>query len=120
MVKFEKKIQNIDEYISGYLIETQEKLERILEIIRINAPGATETINYQIPTFKLNGILVHFAAFKKHIGFYPTPSGIEKYKKELLRFETSKGSVKFPLDRPIPYKLIARIVKFRVKEQENK
>ena len=84
--------------------------------IRKAAPYAEETINYQIPTFKLKGNLVHFAAFKKHIGLYPAPSGIEKFKNELSGYERAKGSVKFPLDKPIPFDLISKIVKFRVNE----
>ena len=84
--------------------------------IKKAAPDAEETINYGIPTFTLKGNLVHFAGFKSHIGFYPTPSGIEKFKKELSVYEGAKGSVKFPLDQPIPYELIEKIVKFRAKE----
>jgi uncharacterized protein YdhG (YjbR/CyaY superfamily) len=84
--------------------------------IKAAAPNAKEKISYQMPTFDLNGNLVHFAAFKNHIGFYPTPSGIEKFKKELSVYEGAKGSVKFPLDKPIPYALIRKIVLFRVKE----
>ncbi|MCI0495078.1 DUF1801 domain-containing protein [candidate division KSB1 bacterium] len=91
-------------------------LEQIRTTIRKAAPDAEETINYQIPTFTLHGNLVHFAAFKKHIGFYPTPSGIEKFKHELSVYEGAKGSVKFPLDKPIPFELISRIVAFRVQE----
>ena len=79
-------------------------------------PRAEETINYQIPTFTLHGNLVHFAAYKKHIGFYPAPSGIEKFKQELSAYESAKGSVKFLLDKPLPYDLISRIVEFRVQE----
>ena len=84
--------------------------------IRKAAPGAEETIKYRMPTFTLNGNLVYFAAFKNHIGFYPVPTGIEKFKKELAVYEQGKGSVQFPLDQPIPYSLISKIVKFRVKE----
>ena len=84
--------------------------------IREAAPKAEETIKYQIPTFTLKGNLVHFAAFKKHIGFYPEPTGMEAFKDELSVYEGAKGSVQFPLDQPIPYDLISRIVKFRVKE----
>ena len=84
--------------------------------IRKAAPDAEETIKYQMPTFTLKGNLVHFAAFKKHIGFYPVPTGIEKFKNELSVYEGGKGSVQFPFDKPIPYGLISKIVKFRVKE----
>ena len=108
--------KNIDEYIADFPLDVQEILEKIRMTIRKAAPDVKETINYRIPTFTLNGNLVHFAAFKKHIGFYPTPTGIEKFKKELAVYEGAKGSVKFPLDKPIPFALISRIVKFRVKE----
>ena len=108
--------KDIDEFIAGYPEEVQKILKKIRATIRKAAPQAKETINYGIPTFTLNGNLVHFSAFKKHIGFYPTPSGIEKFKRELSAYERAKGSVKFPLDKPIPYDLITKIVKFRVKE----
>jgi len=107
---------NIDEYIAGFPMEIQEILEEIRTTIRNAAPDAQETISYQIPTFTLYGYLVHFGAYKKHIGFYPTPSGIEKFKNELAAYEGAKGSVQFPIDKPIPYDLISEIVRFRVKE----
>jgi uncharacterized protein YdhG (YjbR/CyaY superfamily) len=107
----------IDAYIAGFPKDVQEILEKIRETIRKAAPQAKETINYQIPTFTLEGNnLVHFAAFKKHVGFYPTPTGIERFQNELAAYEGAKGSVKFPLDQPIPYELISRIVAFRVQE----
>lgn len=106
----------IDEYIAGFPPEVQEVLQKVRATIRQAAPGAEETIKYQMPTFTLNGNLVHFAAFKKHIGFYPVPTGIEAFKKELSVYAGGKGSVQFPLDKPIPYGLISKIVKFRVKE----
>lgn len=106
----------IDKYIANFPNEVQEILERIRATIREAAPDAEETISYQMPTFRLNGNLVHFAAYKKHIGFYPTPSGIEKFKKELAAYQSAKGSVQFPLDRPIPYELIGKIVAFRARE----
>lgn len=106
----------MDEYIAGFPADVEEILEKIRDTIRKAAPGAQEAINYGIPTFTLNGNLVHFAAFKKHIGFYPTPTGIEAFKEELSAYEMAKGSVQFPLDKPIPYPLISRIVKFRMKE----
>ncbi|CAG0936047.1 Intracellular iron chaperone frataxin [Thermoflexales bacterium] len=112
----QKAPQNIDEYIAGFPLDVQEILEKIRLTIRQAAPQAEEAIKYQIPTFTLNGNLVHFAAFKKHIGFYPTPTGTEKFKKELAAYESAKGSIKFPLDRPMPFGLISKIVKFRVKE----
>lgn len=108
--------KTIDEYISNSPAEIQPILKKILATIKKAAPKAIETINYGIPTFQLEGNLVHFAGFKSHIGFYPTPSGIEKFKKELSAYEGAKGSVKFPLDKPIPYALITKIVQFRVKE----
>lgn len=110
----------IDEYIATFPKDIQTILQKIRETIRKSAPEATEAISYQMPTFKLNGNLVHFAAFKNHIGFYPVPSGIEKFKKELSAYKGAKGSVQFPLDRPIPYALISKIVKFRVKENFEK
>ena len=106
----------IDEYIADFPRDVQEILEKIRVTIRIAAPDAEETIKYRMPTFTLKGNLVYFAAFKKHIGFYPVPTGIEAFKNELSAYEGGKGSVKFPLDRPIPFDLISRIVKFRVKE----
>ena len=108
--------KNIDEYIAGYPPNVQRILEKIRRTIRKAAPDAEETISYQMPTFTLKGNLVYFAAFKKHIGFYPVPTGIEKFKKELSVYKRAKGSVQFPLDKPIPYDLISKIVKFRVKE----
>ena len=108
--------KDIDEYIAGCLEDVQPILQKIRAVIHEAAPEAGETINYGIPTFTLKGNLVHFAAFKKHIGFYPTPSGIEKFKNELSVYAGAKGSVQFPLDQPIPYDLIRDIVLFRVKD----
>ena len=108
--------KTIDDYIAGFPAEVQEILEKIRSTIRKAAPDAEETINYGIPTFTLNGNLVHFAGFKNHVGFYPTPSGIEKFKEELSAYEGAKGSVQFPLDKRMPFGLISKIVKFRVKE----
>lgn len=108
--------KDIDTYIAGFPNAVREILEKIRMTVRKAAPGAEETIKYQIPTFTLNGNLVHFAAFKKHIGFYPTPRGIEEFMDELSVYEGAKGSVRFPLDKPIPFDLISRIVKFRVKK----
>ncbi len=89
-------------------------------VIQAAAPEATEKISYQMPTFYLNGNLVHFAAFKHHIGFYPTPSGTEHFQKELSAYKTSKGTVQFPLDQPIPFDLVTRLVEFRVAENKQK
>ena len=110
----------IDEYIAGFPIEVRKILKKIRMTIRKAAPDAEETLKYRIPTFTLKGNLVYFAAFKKHIGFYPVPTGIEKFKKELSVYKQGKGSVQFPLDKPIPYGLIGKIVKFRVKENLEK
>jgi len=112
--------QTIDEYIAGYPPDVQAILQRIRAIIRKAAPGAEEAIRYRLPTFVLNGNLVHFGAFKSHIGFYPTPTGTARFEKELSVYKGAKGSVQFPLDRPIPYDLITRIVEFRVKESLEK
>ena len=109
-------VRNIDEYIAGFPKDIQELLEEIRVTIKKAAPGATETINYAIPTFILKGNLVHFAAYKNHIGFYPTPSGIVAFKKELSVYKGAKGSVQFPIDKPLPLDLVTKIVKFRVKE----
>jgi len=111
-----KNPKDIDEYIAGHPKEIQKILRQIRATIKKAAPQAEETINYAIPTFTLNGNLVHFAALKNHIGFYPAPSAISAFKKELLGYELAKGSVQFPIDQPLPLKLIAEIVKFRVKE----
>src|SRR5215471_869242 len=106
----------IDEYIAGQPKAVHKHLRSVRATIRKAAPGAEEAISYRIPTFKLHGNLVHFAAFKHHIGFFPTASGIANFKKELSRFKGAKGSVQFPLETPMPLNLIGRIVKFRVKE----
>jgi uncharacterized protein YdhG (YjbR/CyaY superfamily) len=108
--------KNIDEYIADFPHDVQEILKKIRLTVRNVAPDAAETIKYQLPTFTLQGNLVHFGAFKQHIGFYPTPTGTEKFKKELSVYAGAKGSIRFPLDQPIPFGLISKIVKFRVKE----
>jgi uncharacterized protein YdhG (YjbR/CyaY superfamily) len=108
--------ESIDEYISRFPPEVQEKLKRLRKIIRESAPEAEEKMSYQIPTFTFHGNLVHFAAYKNHIGFYPTPSGIEAFKHELSEYKMSKGTVQFPLNMPLPYELVKKIVKFRVAE----
>ena len=112
-----EKAANIDEYISGFPKDVQDILQEVRATIQKAAPGAVEAIKYAIPTFMLNGRnLVHFAAFKSHIGFYPTPTGGEAFKKDLSKYKTGKGSVQFPLDEPMPLSLITKITKFRVKE----
>ena len=108
--------QNIDEYIAEFPEEAQAKLIKLRATIQEAAPEAVEKISYQMPTFYLEGNLVHFAAYKKHIGFYPTPSGIEKFKERLSKFKGAKGSVQFQLNEPIPYELVKEIVAYRVDE----
>jgi uncharacterized protein YdhG (YjbR/CyaY superfamily) len=107
---------SIDEYIEQFPADIQIVLQEIRSVIKEAAPEATEKISYQMPTFFLQGNLVHFAAFKTHVGFYPVPSGIEKFKEELSQYKGGKGSVQFPLDKPMPMDLIRRIVLFRVEE----
>lgn len=109
-------VKNIDEYIIACPGEIQPKLQQLRAAILKAAPKAEEAISYQIPSFKLKGNLVHFAAYKNHIGFYPAPSGIKAFEKELSVYKSSKGAVQFPLDKPLPLALITKIVKFRVKE----
>src|SRR5688500_192803 len=112
------KPTTIDEYIAALPPETQKIMQEVRAAIKKAAPAAEEAIRYAIPTFVLNGNLVHFAAFKTHIGFYPTPSGSEAFKKELSIYKTGKGSVQFPIDQPIPLDLITKMVKFRVEEKK--
>lgn len=115
-----KSTGTIDAYIAGFPEAVQAILQKVRTTIRKAAPDAEEAMKYAIPTFTLNGNLVHFAAFKNHIGFYPAPSAIEKFRKELSAYEGAKGTVRFPLDEPIPYALIRDIVKFRVAENAGK
>lgn len=107
---------SIDEYIATFPEEVQVILIELRAVIKASAPDAEEKISYQMPTFALKGNLVYFAAFKNHIGFYPTPSGIQAFKHELSVYEGAKGSIKFPIDEPLPLDLISKIVKFRVVE----
>ncbi|HSL30775.1 MAG TPA: DUF1801 domain-containing protein [Anaerolineales bacterium] len=111
-----RQFKTIDEYINSFSDDVQSILNELRQTIRDAAPEAEETINYQIPTFTLNGNLVHFAAFPNHIGFYPTPGGMEAFEEELSRYKRAKGSVQFPIDEPLPLPLIRRIVEYRVKE----
>ena len=113
-------MESIDEYISQFPKDVQKKLKELRRLIIEKAPESEETINYGIPTFKLNGNLVHFAGFKNHIGFYPTPNGIQAFKDKLTNYEISKGTIKIPLTEPIPFDLIREIVEFRVKVNQNK
>ena len=115
------KNETIDAYISSYDEVVQPILKELRRVIKEEAPDATEKISYQMPTFYLNGNLVHFAVQKNHIGFYPAPSGVAAFKEELTEYKTSKGAIQFPLTKPIPYELVRRIVRFRVEEaRENK
>jgi uncharacterized protein YdhG (YjbR/CyaY superfamily) len=114
------RFDSIDEYIATFPAETQKILGELRATIKAAAPEAEEKISYQMPTFALKGNLVHFAAYKNHIGFYPTPSGIEAFKQELSIYEGAKGSVKFPIDEPLPLELISKIVTFRVAENLEK
>lgn len=111
---------SIEEYIASRPPEVRGILEKIAETIRKAAPGAEETISYQIPTFRLDGTLAHFAAFKHHIGFYPPVRGDESLVRAVARFANAKGNLRFPLDEPIPYALIGRIVRARVRENKAK
>jgi uncharacterized protein YdhG (YjbR/CyaY superfamily) len=111
---------SIDEYILKFPPEVQEILKNLRKVIKEAAPDAEEKISYQMPTFALHGNLVHFAAHKNHIGFYPTPSGINTFRQELSEYKGAKGSIQFPLEKPIPYQLISKIVKFRVAENIEK
>lgn len=108
--------KNIDEYIAGFPANVQAVLKQIRAVVRMAAPEAEETIKYGMPTFTFKGNLVYFAAFKKHIGFYPPPTGLEKFKAQVASYAGPKGSLIFPLDKPMPYDLIAEIVRFRVQE----
>lgn len=112
--------ETIDQYVANYPPEIQDILEKIRNVILQAAPEATEKIGYQMPTFVLHGNLVHFAAYKNHIGLYPAPSGIEAFKQQLSPYKGAKGSIRFPLDEPIPYELIGEIVKYRVAENIEK
>ena len=114
------KFETIDAYIAAQPKEVRPALEKLRRTIKKAAPKAMETISYGMPAFKVNAVLVYFAAFKNHIGFFPTSSPIPVFKKELSEYETSKGTIQFPLDRPIPFDLVTKIVKFRSKELSEK
>lgn len=118
MEKDKVKFQTVDEYIMQFPIEVQDILQKLRLIIKEAAPEAEETISYQMPAFSLNGTLVYFAVWKKHIGFYPTSSGINAFKEELLPYKGTKGSIHFPLSKALPTELITKIVKFRVAENK--
>ena len=112
--------KSIDEYILQFPPEIQERLNMLRKVIKESAPDALETISYQMPAFVLYGSLVYFAAFKNHIGFYPTASGIAAFKNELSEYKIGKGSIQFPIEKPLPYELVSRIVKFKVDENMRK
>ncbi|AYL97467.1 iron chaperone [Mucilaginibacter celer] len=112
--------ETIDEYIADFPDEVQQKLQQVRATIKAAAPDAVEAIKYAIPTFILNGNLVHFGGFKNHIGFYPAPQGLEEFKEELSGYKGAKGSVQFPLNEPLPLDLITKIVKFRVQKNLEK
>ena len=120
MLSSNQKFETIDNYIKTFPRDIQKILNEVRGTIKAAAPKAEEAISYQIPTFKLNGYLVHFAAFKNHIGFYPGSKAIEVFKKELKSYKSSKGAVQFPLDKPIPLPLIRKIVKYKVGESSQK
>lgn len=110
------KPENFEEYIAAFPVETQKRLEQIRKTIKKAAPQAVEVISYGMPSFRLNGRLLYFAAFRNHIGFYPMATGVEEFKSLLSDYKWAKGSIQFPLSKPVPLELITRIVKFRVKE----
>jgi uncharacterized protein YdhG (YjbR/CyaY superfamily) len=112
-------IETIDDYIARYPRHVQRILKKLRQTIREATPEAQEVISYRIPTFRLNGNLVHFGAFRDHIGFFPTSSARENFGKELSKYEGGRGTIQFPLDKPIPYALVRKIVKFRVKENHS-
>ena len=114
------KFNSIDEYIGLFPSEVQDILTTLRNVIKESAPGATEKISYQMPTFAMHGNLVHFAAYKKYIGFYPTASGVAAFTDKLVEYKTSKGAIQFPIDKPLPYELIREIVQFRVDENRKR
>jgi uncharacterized protein YdhG (YjbR/CyaY superfamily) len=115
-----KEVNDIDRYIAGFPENTRNMLEQLRHTIKQNAPDAEEVISYQMPAYKQNGILLYFAAYKNHIGFYPMAQAIEVFRAELSSFKLSKGTIQFPLDKPLPLELITKIVKFRVIERSKK
>jgi uncharacterized protein YdhG (YjbR/CyaY superfamily) len=115
-----RNFQTIDEYIAGFPKEVQQKLESIRKLVRRLAPDAEEKISYQMPTFYLNGNMVYFAAFKNHIGLFPTASGVRQFEKQLTKYKHAKGSIQFPMDEPLPLGLIEKIVNYKVKANREK
>jgi len=114
------KFKTVDEYIGTFPVATKKIMQQVRKTIKDAAPEAEEVISYNMPAYKQEGMLVFFAAYKEHIGFYPTPGGIEAFKKELSVYNSAKGSVQFPIDKPMPLALITKIVKYRVKENQEK
>ena len=110
------KFKTVDEYLSAFPPPTRKILQEVRQTIKKAAPQAEEVISYNMPAFKLRGVLVYYAAYQKHIGFYPTPSAIKAFEKELSKYQSSKGAVQFPIDQPMPVELITKIVHFRVSE----
>jgi uncharacterized protein YdhG (YjbR/CyaY superfamily) len=115
-----RAFKTVDEYIATFPKNVQTILLEMRQAVKETAPEAEEVISYQMPAYKLNGVLVYFAAFKNHIGFFPTASGIEAFKEKLTDFKISKGTVQFPLNKPIPIELVKEMVKFKVKENLSK
>ena len=120
MCASKRKFKSIEEYIDTFPKNVRDILQKLRQTIKVAAPEAEETTSYQMPAFKLNGILMWFAAFKNHIGFYPKVSAIEAFNEKLTKYKVSKGTIQFPLKEPIPYELVAEIVKFRVQENSSK
>ena len=114
------KLKTVDEYLSTVPAPTRRILQEVRQTIKKAAPQAEEVISYNMPAFKLHGVLVYYAAYQKHIGFYPTPSAIKAFEKELAQYQSSKGAVQFPSDQPMPVELITKIVQFRVRENVGK
>lgn len=120
MTKEMKKYETVDEYIQNYPEDIQKVLQKVRQTIQKEAPEAVEAISYGIPTFKLNGNLVHFGGYEHHIGFYPGSEAIEVFAKELTKYDSSKGTIRFPMSEPIPFDLIAKITAYRVKKNSEK
>jgi uncharacterized protein YdhG (YjbR/CyaY superfamily) len=115
-----RKVESIDEYVALWPLEIRKKLKQIRSVIKKSVPDAEERISYRMPMFYLNGVLVYFAAFKNHIGFFPTAKGVNEFKKELKEYKTTKGTIHFPYDKPIPLELVKKIVLFRAEENRDK
>ncbi|WP_330389206.1 iron chaperone [Parasporobacterium paucivorans] len=113
-----REVHTVDEYISGFPKEVQEILQNIRQVIKETVPGAEEKISYRMPAYYYKGVLVYFAAYEKHIGFYPIPSGVLAFRDKLAGYKKAKGSVQFPINKPIPYELIREIVRFRAEENQ--